>query len=152
MKIKIEIEPDLLEDEVIIRCGSMSEDINRLYQTITDASFSAPKVAFYKNNDAYFFPLSHVLFFETEGDYVYAHTEKDVYRVKMRLYELEEALPKEFIRSSKSAILNIEHIFSINRSVSSSSLVQFKNSRKQVYVSRFYYKGLKQRLEERRKS
>jgi len=66
------------------------------------------------------------------------------------LYELEEMLPNNFVRVSKSTILNVNQIYSINRNLTSSSLVQFYKSYKQVYVSRNYNKILKQRLEERR--
>lgn len=46
--------------------------------------------------------------------------------------------------------LNVNQVYSINKNITSSSIVQFYKSYKQVYVSRNYYKVLKQRLEERR--
>ena len=66
------------------------------------------------------------------------------------LYELEELLPGQFMRVSKSAILNTSHVYSITKNLSSSSVVQFRNTHKQVYVSRMYYKPLKCKLEEKR--
>lgn len=54
------------------------------------------------------------------------------------------------MRVSKSTILNIKSIYAINRSVSTSCTVQFQKSYKQVYVSRHYYKPLRNRLEEKR--
>lgn len=51
-------------------------------------------------------------------------------------HELEEMLPGVFMRVSKSAILNVDRIFSIERKLSSASVVQFQNSYKQVYASR----------------
>ena len=68
-----------------------------------------------------------------------------------KLYELEEFLPGYFMRVSKSTILNTNHIYSITRSISSSSKVEFQNTHKQVYVSRYYYKPLKIKLLEKRK-
>lgn len=90
------------------------------------------------------------MFFETDGDEIYAHTADDAYKSKYRLYELEELLPGYFMRVSKSTILNIKSIYAINRSVSTSCTVQFQKSYKQVYVSRHYYKPLRNRLEEKR--
>ena len=72
------------------------------------------------------------------------------YQVKYKLYELEELLPRFFMRVSKSAILNTNHIYSINRNLTASSVVAFLNTHKQVYVSRYYYKPLISKLEEKR--
>ena len=38
MKIKIELDSDLKENEIIIRCSSLTEDIQRLQQVISDAA------------------------------------------------------------------------------------------------------------------
>ena len=61
-----------------------------------------------------------------------------------KLYELENILPNSFLRISKSTIVNIQKIYSLSHSVSS-HLITFQNSHKQVYVSRMYYKVLKER-------
>lgn len=93
--------------------------------------------------------LNKVLFFETETDYVYAHTHDGSYKVKYRLYELEELLPHQFQRISKSAIVNCDLIASIERNLSSSRSVQFYNTHKIVYVSRMFFPILKKHLDER---
>ena len=149
MKISIETIENLTEDEIIIRCRRPTKAIQKIYQLVAGESSLDPKLEFYKDNEDYYFPLSDVLFFETSGESVYAHTADDAYRTKLRLYELEEALPKYFVRAAKSAIINIRHILSINRNLASASLVQFRGSHKKVYVSRSYYQTLKERLSER---
>lgn len=94
--------------------------------------------------------LDDILFFETDENGISAHTRTDAYQVKYKLYELEELLPRFFMRVSKSAILNTNHIYSINRNLTASSVVAFLNTHKQVYVSRYYYKPLIGKLEEKR--
>ena len=74
----------------------------------------------------------------------------DAYKAKYKLYELEETLPRFFMRVSKSTILNTNHIFSIDRNLTASSVVAFTGTHKQVYVSRYYYKPLISKLEEKR--
>lgn len=150
MKINIETVDNLKEDEIIIRCGGLTKTIQKIYRMISDEVSLDPKLVYYKENEEYYFPLQDVLFFETSGDYVYAHTAVDAFRIKFRLYELEEMLPGNFVRAAKSTIINIGHILSISRNIASSSLVQFHNSHKKVYVSRLYYQNLKQKLSERR--
>jgi Response regulator of the LytR/AlgR family len=149
MKVRIEVTDDLTEDEVLIRCGRVDESIQKIHQFILEQSKSGPKITFYKQNQEYYFPLEDVLFFETEGEHVYAHTADDAYLIKYRLYELEQMLPRSFARVAKSTIVNVRQVYSITRNLASSSLVQFADSHKQVYVSRYYYGELRQRLKER---
>ena len=149
MKIRIEIDENLEEDEVTIKCKEINQTIKRVQQSISSANL-IPKLIFYKNDTEYYLNINDILFFETSENSVEAHTEKEVYKIKYRLYELEEMLPNNFVRVSKSTILNVNQIYSINRNLTSSSLIQFYKSYKQVYVSRNYNKILKQRLEERR--
>lgn len=149
MKIRIEIEDGIKEDELVIKCRELTSSIQKLQQYVLEQVSSVPKITFYKQAEEYYFSLEQVLFFETNQDRVYAHTKDDVYQIKYRLYELEEILPLEFTRVAKSTIINMKHIFSIKRNITAASLVRFHNSHKQVYVSRSYYKILKERLEER---
>ncbi len=149
MKIRIEVVNDLEEDEVLIRCGRVDDTIQKIHQYILEQSQTGSKITFYKQNQEFYFPLDEVLFFETEGEYIYAHTTNDAYRIKYRLYELEKILPRHFIRAAKSTIVNITQVYSITRNLTASSLVQFIDSHKQVYVSRYYYQELRQRLNER---
>ena len=85
----------------------------------------------------------YVLFFETEGGIIRAHTADDEFDVKFKLYELEEKLPRSFVRVSKSTILNIRKVYSITRNLTGASKVEFRDSHKIVYCSRNYYKSLK---------
>ena len=105
---------------------------------------------FYNRETEFYFSLDEILFFETSDKYISAHTKNDVYEVKYKLYELENFLPKSFIRVSISTILNVNQIYSINHNITSSSTIEFENSHKQVYVSRFYKKELTDRLKERK--
>lgn len=150
MKIKIEIEENIKEEEVIIRAASLNPMVKQIQDALFDVDKKCHTIVFYKDATAYYFSLDEVLFFETEGKDIYAHTINEMYSIKYRLYELEELLPGYFVRVSKSAILNIHKIYSLTRSISSSCSVQFQNTHKQVYVSRYYYKSLKRRLEEKR--
>ena len=152
MKIRIEIDPGIEEQEVVIRCGVIDESITQLQSLLLNAGKEKKKIVFYKDETEFYLPLDEVLFFETADNLVWAHTPQDEYQVKYKLYELEELLPGTFMRISKSAILNTRKVYSISRNLTASSLVEFQNSHKQVYVSRNYYKPLKNKLEERRYS
>jgi DNA-binding LytR/AlgR family response regulator len=149
VKIRIEIIDDGAEAEVLIRCSQVDETIQKIHQYVLEQSSSSSKIAFYKKNQEFYFPLDEVLFFETEGERIYAHTVNDAYLIKYRLFELEEILPRHFMRAAKSAIVNIKQVYSITRNLTASSLINFPNSHKHVYVSRYYYREIRERLNER---
>lgn len=152
MKITIELDENLENSELIIRCNKIDNTIQRIQQAVASVTTNSENFVFYKMDNEYYFPLSNIIFFESsESNKISAHTADDIYQIKYKLYELEEILPNNFVRISKSTIVNIDYIFSINRSVTSSSVIQFNRSYKQVYISRLYYKNLKQKLAERGK-
>ncbi|AFS78962.1 HTH-type transcriptional regulator, LytR family [Gottschalkia acidurici 9a] len=151
MKIRIEIDSKIKESEVIIRCNELSEDVKNIQTILSDMLSHKKHITFYRDDTEYYISLEKILFFETESNGICAHTIDNIYSVKYKLYELEEVLPGYFMRVSKSTILNTNHIYSITRKLSSSSKVEFQNTHKQVYVSRYYYKPLKIKLLEKRK-
>lgn len=151
MKIQIEVDEKIEENEVIIRCNKLSKDVKDIQTVLEDMLSQRKSIIFYKNDTEYYIPLQEILFFDTEEDGICAHTVDNIYSVKYKLYELEELLPGYFMRVSKSTILNLNKIYAITRSISSSSKVEFQNTHKQIYVSRYYYKPLKIKLLEKRK-
>jgi len=150
MKVRIEIDEKLTEDEVLIRCSRLDEKAQKVYETLQEITKETKRIIFYKGNTEFYFPLENILFFETTDNCVSAHTVDSIYQTEYRLYELEEMLPGFFMRVSKSTILNLNHIYSITRNLTASSAVEFTGTHKQVFVSRYYYKPLKCRLDEKR--
>lgn len=149
MKIRIELTDNSIEDEVIIRCSSLNGEIQAIQKAVAEIAAGQQRFLFYKGETEYYLPLEEVLFFETDGRNINAHTAGDIYQIKYKLYELEEMLPGYFMRISKSGILNTKKIFSMTRGIST-CVVEFQNTHKQVYVSRYYFKPLKEKLEEKR--
>lgn len=150
MKIRIEIDENLTEEEVIIRTANLGAEEEEISSALKELSRARQKFVFCKDETDYYLPLESIAFFETEGSSVHAHTKDDMFTVRLRLYELEEALPGFFMRVSKSTILNLRFVYALTRSISGTCLVQLHGTHKQVYVSRYYYKPLKERLEGKR--
>lgn len=152
MQVRIEIDENLQENEVIIRCSKLDEEVQKIHKSFLDIRNESRHLVLYKENTEYYLQVDHILFFETLDNCISAHTVDNIYQTGYRLYELEELLPGTFMRVSKSTILNLNHIYSITRNLTASSVVQFVGTHKQVFVSRYYFKSLKCRLEEKRKS
>ena len=148
MKVSIELDPQMDEPEMIIRAPRLTEDVARLQQLILEQKMTP--LTFYKDRSEYFVDVSEILFFETDGEKIHGHTREEAYEVRQKLYELEEILPIAFCRISKSTIVNTKQIYSIEKSFSGTSTVNFYQTHKQVHVSRHYYQLLKERLKEMR--
>ena len=148
MKVRIELDPQMDEPEMIIRAPRLTEDVARLQQLILEQKMTP--LTFYKDRSEYFVDVSEILFFETDGEKIYGHAREEAYEVRQKLYELEEILPIAFCRISKSTIVNTKQIYSIEKSFSGTSTVNFYQTHKQVHVSRHYYQLLKERLKEMR--
>ena len=148
MKVSIELDPQMDEPEMIIRAPRLTEEVARLQQLILEQKMTP--LTFYKDRSEYFVDVSEILFFETDGEKIYGHTREEAYEVRQKLYELEEILPIAFCRISKSTIVNAKQIYSIEKSFSGTSTVNFYQTHKQVHVSRHYYQLLKERLKEMR--
>lgn len=150
MKIRIEFDEQLQDEEVIIRCRTISEKVQKMQSALSEIDSSQEKMVLFKNETEYYVKLDDILFFETGMSGIEAHTLEDIFQTKRKLYELEELLPGSFMRISKSAILNTNKVYAINRNLTASSVIEFKDTHKQVYVSRNYFKPLKNKLEEKR--
>ncbi len=148
MKVTIELIDDLTTDEVLIRCKKRNYKIDKLVSYIRQ--LDKINISFYKDDMEYFIDVNDILFFETTENSISAHTMNEIYKVKYKLYELEERLPYNFVRISKSTIVNINYIYAIEKNITSSSLIKFQGTHKQVYVSRLYNKVLKEHMKERK--
>lgn len=155
MKIRIELESDLAEEEVVIRCNSLNDTVSEIQRVVSEVLADKKRWCFTKTNSDqkgetnYYISLEDILFFDSSPDGICVHTRDDVYETKYKLYELEELLPGYFMRISKSTILNVRQVYAVTRNLTASSAVEFQGTKKQVYVSRQYYKALRSRLDER---
>ena len=149
LRIRIEM-AEGVQEEVVIRCREITPEIIRLQQLLSGDSDRSNQFLLYKGDTEYYLNVNDIIFFETEGNAVMAHTKNDMYETRRKLYELEELSGGRFQRISKSAIVNVDKVYSIKRNVTSSSAIEFQGTHKQIYVSRAYYKVLREKLEEKR--
>lgn len=150
MKITVEIDENYIEDEVVIRCREVNDMVNSIHKAVSDITKKKTKLSLLKGSKAFYISIEDILFFESDDSIICAHTASDIYMTKYKLYELEQILPWYFSRISKSAILNVKKVYSITKNITASSVIEFKETPKQVYVSRAYYKPLMSKIEEMR--
>lgn len=150
MKVRIEIEEGLAEEEVIIRCGGLNDSIISLQNYISGQAGGQGCLLLRKNDTEFYIPMKEIYFFETEGRELRAHTANQIFSCDYRLYELEELLPGCFMRISKSSIANLDVIYSVTRNLTASSVVEFTGSAKKAMLSRAYFKVVTERLKARK--
>lgn len=143
MKVSVKKIPRKEDEQVVLECVEMTRDFEEIREYVL---MKGDAVTGYIDTSAYQLRLSEILYFEAVGEQVFAYTEKELYLVRMRLYEVEEAFrDKMFIRCSKSVVVNIMQIESFRPALDSRFLIRMKNG-EEVIASRSYAKDLKRRI------
>lgn len=145
MRFRTEIR-DGGDEEIVIVCHGRSEKIKRLERIIENALGSDAEMILELGDVEYYVKKSDVLFFETYNGRVAAHTREKMFSSGSTLAFLESDLPESFIRVSKSCIVNVAQICAVSSGITGNGEVLFKDSDKKAYVSRGYYKALKERI------
>lgn len=145
MRFRTEIR-DGGDEEIVIVCNNRSDKIKRLERIIENALGSDAEMILELGDAEYYVKKSDILFFETSNGRVAAHTRERMFSVSATLAFLESDLPESFIRVSKSCIVNISQICAVSSGITGNGEVLFKDSTKKAYVSRGYYKALKERI------
>ena len=146
-KVRVEIAPDG-EEEIIIRCRNISEEIVRIQSLVTNMENGEMELEL--GGKQHFIKTGSILFFETCGNKTSAHTKDKMYYTDLKLYELEERLPRSFMRISKSCIINTKAVSSIRRDITGIAEAFFHDTVKKVYISRGYFKQFKEKINETR--
>ena len=143
MKITIQENEHQAETEIIIRCKEIDDEVLRAAAAL--ARFNK-KLSGTKNGRTFVINPADILYFDSVDKKTFAYTESEVFEISLRLYELEEKLPGDFFRASKSAIINIDKIKSILPDFGGRIEATLTTGEK-LLVSRQYAHDLKIKLE-----
>lgn len=143
MKITIQDLPEGAEEEIIIRCRGMDEQLLKLIYALKSGR---EKLAVSKEDKIFQIAPSSVYYFEAVDNRVFACLEKEVYETKLKLYELEDRFfGTDFFRASKSVILNLARVESLSPAFNGRFEATMKNGEKLI-ISRQYAPLLKKKL------
>ena len=67
MKVVIEVEEELKEECIIIRCQRLDEHIIKLQNLLVEQTKTGRDILLNKGETSYYIPLDEILFFETEN-------------------------------------------------------------------------------------
>lgn len=143
MKLLIEQSDQYTDAEIVIKCGMMDGRLESIIQHIRLHMFS---VAGVKDGETKIFPLGDIFYFDSTDERTFLYLENDVYECSLKLYELEEQLEKaNFVRISKSCIVNIMKLDSVRPLLNSRYEAKLENGEKLI-ISRHYLPGFKQKF------
>ena len=141
MKLRIVIDPNR-DEEIVINAREKSHLVCEIEELVKNHSVD---LIGYTENETVKLDLNDVYCFYTEDNKVFALMENEKYRLKSRLYQLEENLSDNFVKINQSCIANIKKIDRFKVTVGGSLTVVFKNGYVD-FVSRRNLKNVKERL------
>ena len=130
------------EEEIIIYAHQKSEMVEAVENLINDKTQS---INGYLNGEIVKLLPREVFCFTVENSKIYAICDDKKYLLKLRLYNIEQMLDKDFIKINQSSIANINKIQKFDASIGGTLKVIFKNGYTD-YVSRRNIKNVKERL------
>lgn len=147
LKVKVKIDPNVKDTEVLITAEKNSKFIDNLINMILDyekkklTSFTA-----YIGDRAFIINVMDVIRIYAANQKVYIQTADSEYLIKHRLYELEDLLERnQFLRISNSEIVNMKKIVDIDLSITGRVRICLSGGI-QTYVSKRYISKIKKSL------
>lgn len=143
MKITIETPQQDEEEEIIIRCRTLDEELLELIYAIKAGKGT---LTVYSGQGILILPVKDIYYFESVDNRVFAYCAKEVYEVRKKLYELEEELvSQDFLRISKSSIIHLSKISYLRPLFNGRFEAVLKNGEKML-ISRRYVAEMKKKL------
>lgn len=142
MKIEIKLVPELKEPYAVIHTASITDEIQELVAAFeTERSMIIAKA----DERTILLQPKELIMVRVEDEKTIIYTQTKSYTSHKRLYELERQLGKNFIRISKTTIVNIHEIKSIEVSFNGLMMLVMKNQCKD-YISRHYLQEFKKTI------
>ena len=143
MKITFETPKPHEEDEIIIRCHVVDDDLMHLIYNFKDHKEG---ITAYQQREIVKLSPKDIFYFESVDNSVFIYTQKQVFKSTAKLYILEEQLAETpFARISKNTILNLRKLQSV-RPVKNARLEGTLLNGEKTVISRQYVQGIKRNL------
>lgn len=142
MKVDFEIVSSKEQEETVIRAVKKTEYIQAAIDIL---EHGLSNIVVSNNNERYLCKLDDIYYVESVDKKTFIYTKSECYQTKKRLYELEGELNMNFLRCSKSMIVNIRKIKFVRSELNGRMCAQLLNG-EAIVISRSYVKDLKNRL------
>ena len=137
MKINTNISSEFKETSITINAPELTKEIQNLLQYVSHINEMPNQIMASENNKIYFIDLARVICFFSKDKYNYVRVKEGTYKIKQKLYELEDSLRgKDFIRISNSCLIHINQVECFDTSVLGTILVRLKDGTQETVSKR----------------
>ncbi len=144
MQVEIKIDSSCKEPKIIVVTDKITDEINMLIKNLSYTNNQV--IAGFKDDTVELLQQDDILRVYSLDKNIYALTANGKYRLRMRLYEIEEKLDKsKFVRISNSEIINLHKVKNFDLSFTGTICVCLCDN-SNTYVSRRYVSKIKQVL------
>ena len=143
MKVSVDISADYKEPYAVIYTDRVTDEIQRMIDIFSTSG--NPVIALQNEEDLVVLQPNDIYMVRVEDGDTIIYGEKRKYRSRKRLYEISRQLGKQFMQISKSTLINLSYMDSIESGFSGTLLLKMKNDCKD-YVSRTYLPEFKRYL------
>ncbi len=145
MKVNLFVSRDIEEPYADIHTNELTDNVTKAI-SILESDESYDMVAVKKGSDIALLQVDEIYMFRVEDKQVKVYTESSEYLIKKPLYQVEENLSTEFVRISKTTIVNLKKIERVAPSLKGMMFIQLKNGLKDN-ISRKYLPDFKNALD-----
>ncbi|HFI0326615.1 TPA: LytTR family DNA-binding domain-containing protein [Streptococcus suis] len=145
MKVKLAISPEILEDLVTIEAQIMSEQITHLVTYVQNLDKQTSRLTVKKGEQVYLLEHDEIVRLYLEDKVLQVETVGDSFTSNLRLYQVKEELPVNFLQISQSEIIHIKQLDHLKLTANGLVKLVMKNG-SVTYSSRRYLKSIKERL------
>jgi DNA-binding LytR/AlgR family response regulator len=143
VKVSIDVSAEYKEPYAVIHTDKVTDEIRRIVDLFSGND--TPVTALLNEEEIVVLQPKEIYMVRIEGGDTVIYGEKQKYRSRKRLYELADILGKQFMQISKTTLINLSYIDSIEPGFSGTMLMKLKNGNKD-YVSRKYLPEFKRYL------
>lgn len=143
MKISIETIEPTKEEEILIRCYEVNNEVRSYIDCIQSKDM---QLIGYLGNDIHRLTLSDVYYFEAVDHKVFIYCKEQVYESRQKLYDLEELTKIHgFFRCSRTVVVSLDKIAMVRPYLGGRFEARLENQEKLI-ISRQYVPVLKKML------
>ena len=147
-QVKFQLEIDQAKPEMVLVTAHRRSELTDRIEALVNESAVDDRLQGFTEDDFVMLKFEEIEYIMMENGKTFAVDGKgDCYRLRQRLYELEEMLPASFIRISKSALANEKHLVRFTSGFSGAVDAVFRCGRKES-VSRRCFAEIKRRYRE----
>ena len=145
MKVNLFVSRDIDQPHADIHTNELTDNISKAIN-ILESDDQNDMIAVKKGQDIALLELGDIFMFRVEEKQVKVFSENNEYVIKKPLYQVEETLSSDFLRISKTTIINMKKIKRVAPSLKGMMFVELKNGLKDN-ISRKYLPDFKKAID-----